>query len=79
LQQKETVIVRRYSTVFLLPPQSFTQGFIFRQIQELCKIIQKKFALKSTGFYVNIVQGFCKVLIMSPASSDPARIELRLD
>jgi hypothetical protein len=53
------VIVRRYSTVFLLPPQSFThQGFIFRQIQE--QNHSKVFALKSTGFYVNIVQGFCK-------------------
>jgi hypothetical protein len=79
LQQKETVIVRRYSTVFLLPPQSFTQGFIFRQIQELCKIIQKFFALKSTGFYVNIVQGFCKASYHVQLLQTPARIELRLD
>jgi hypothetical protein len=72
LQQKETVIVRRYSTVFLLPPQSFThQGFIFRQFKNFVKSF-KSFAFESTGFYVNIVQGFCKASIMSPASSDPS-------
>jgi hypothetical protein len=77
LQQKETVIVRRYSTVFLLPPQKlYPQGFIFRQIQELCKI--QKFALKSTGFYVNIVQGFCFLSCLQLLQT-PARIELRLD
>jgi hypothetical protein len=62
------VIVRRYSTVFYYLTKLYHQGFIFRQIQELCKIIQKFFALK-LGFYVNIVQGFCKASIMSPASS----------
>jgi hypothetical protein len=68
------VIVRRYSTVFLLPPQkSFThQGFIFRQIQELCKIIQKVFALKSTAFMSISYKDFARLLIMSPASSDPS-------
>jgi hypothetical protein len=72
LQQKETVIVRRYSTVFLLPPQSFThQGFIFRQIQELCKIIQKFFCFEEHRLLCQY-KDFARLLIMSPASSDPS-------
>jgi hypothetical protein len=74
LQQKELVIVTQLFSYYL--HKSFTLEALFsNKFKNFCKIIQ--FALKSTGFYVNIITGILLELLIMSTSSDPSRIELR--
>jgi hypothetical protein len=68
--QKETVIVRRYSTVPLLPHKALpTKALFSGKFKNFVKSF-KSFCFEE--HYFNIVQGFCKASYHVPASSDPS-------